>query len=87
MFPKAHALALFFIQFLSFQKIKVQDRQNGASKSFWAYQKKLAGYVPADHQNYGQLYRQTVNDTKKDKCKQVSNCDILKEKYVISKHQ
>ena len=27
-------LALFFIQFLSFRKMKIQDRQNGPSKSF-----------------------------------------------------
>ena len=27
--------------------MKVQDRQNGPSKSFRAYQKKLAGYAPA----------------------------------------
>ena len=26
--------------------MKVQDRQNGPSKSFRAYQKKLAGYAP-----------------------------------------
>ena len=43
-FPET--LALFFIQFLSFRKIKVQDRQNGPSKLFRAYQKKLAGYAP-----------------------------------------
>ena len=42
----SETLAVFFIQFLSFQKMKVQDRQNGPSKSFWAYQKKLAGYAP-----------------------------------------
>ena len=28
-------LALFLIQYLSFRKIKIQDRQNGPSKSFW----------------------------------------------------
>ena len=30
--------------------MKIQDRQNGPSKLFRAYQKKLAGYAPAtDH--------------------------------------
>ena len=43
----SETLALFFIQFLSFCKMKVQDRQVDPSKSFWAYQKKLAGYVYA----------------------------------------
>ena len=38
----------YFIQFLSFRKMKVQDRQNGPSKSFWAYQKNLAGYAPVN---------------------------------------
>ena len=35
----SETLVLFFIQFLSFRKMKVQDRQNGPSKSFRAYQK------------------------------------------------
>ena len=43
----SETLAPFFIQFLSFRKMKVQDRQNGQSKSFQAYQKKLAGYASA----------------------------------------
>ena len=42
----SETLALFFVQFLSFWKIKVHDRQNSPSKSFQAYQKKLAGYAP-----------------------------------------
>ena len=36
----SETLAFFFIQFLSFRKMKVQDRQNDPSKSFRAYQKK-----------------------------------------------
>ena len=44
----SETLAFFFIQFISFRKMKVQDRQNGPSKSFRAYQKKLAGYAPGD---------------------------------------
>ena len=44
----SETLALFFIQFLSFRKMKVQNTQNGPSKSFRAYQKKLVGYAPAD---------------------------------------
>ena len=39
----SETLALFFNQFLSFRKMKVQDRQNCSSKSFRAYHKKLAG--------------------------------------------
>ena len=39
----SETLALFFIQFLSFRKMKVQGRQNGPSKSFRAFLKKLAG--------------------------------------------
>ena len=42
----SETLAFFFIQFISFRKMKVQERQNGPSKSFRAYQKKLAGYAP-----------------------------------------
>ena len=43
----SETLAPFFIQFLSFRKMKVQDRQKGPSKSFRAYQKKkLASYAP-----------------------------------------
>ena len=42
----SETLAFFFIQFISFRKMKVQGRQNGPSKSFRAYQKKLAGYAP-----------------------------------------
>ena len=30
----SETLALFFIQFLSFRKMKIQDRQNGPSKLF-----------------------------------------------------
>ena len=45
----SETLALFFIQFLPFWKMKVQDKQNGPSKSFRAYQKKLAGYAPVDY--------------------------------------
>ena len=41
----SETLALFLIQFLSFRKMKLQDRQNYPSKSFRAYQKKLAGYA------------------------------------------
>ena len=51
----SETLALFFIQFLSFRKMKVQDRQNGPSKSFRAYQKKLAGYAPGAKWNIGFL--------------------------------
>ena len=50
----SETLALFFVQFLSFPKMKVQDRQNGPSKSFRAYQKKLAGYAPASSYDCGQ---------------------------------
>ena len=38
----SETLALFFIQFLSFRKMKVQDRQNGLS----GLPEKLAGYAP-----------------------------------------
>ena len=44
----SETLILFFVQFLSFRKMKVQDRQNCPSKSFRAYQKKLAGYTPVN---------------------------------------
>ena len=32
----SETLALFFVQFLSFRKMKVQARQNGPSKSYYA---------------------------------------------------
>ena len=40
----SETLALYFIQFLSLRKMKVQDRQNGPSDL--PLRKKLAGYVP-----------------------------------------
>ena len=54
----SETLVLFFIQFLSFRKMKVQDRQICPSKSFRAYQKKLAGYEPG-------LCWETVREGKK----------------------
>ena len=38
----SETVALFFIQFLSFRKMKVQDRQSGP----FGIPKKLAGYTP-----------------------------------------
>ena len=48
----SETLALFFIQFLSFRKMKVYDRQMIPR----AYQKKLAGYAPDNSKYY-----QTIN--------------------------
>ena len=48
----SETLALFFIRF---RKMKVQDRQNGPSKSFRAYQKKT-GWLHAYRVNYKRFY-------------------------------
>ena len=49
----SETLALFFIQFLSFRKMKVQDKQNGPSglpeKTGWL----RAWYIYADFREYG----------------------------------
>ena len=52
--------------------MKVQDRQNGPSKSFRAYQKKLAGYAP------GREVRQMIGLTLKEAVKTAMQNHIYK---------
>ena len=51
----SETLALFFIQFFSFRKMKVQARQNGPSKSFRAYQKTRLKIV-SQNKNYENVF-------------------------------